>query len=179
MQMLCYWVNFYCQELKHIEFFVVDGFREGNGIEITSKDEDYVPNPREMSSDEDSLVEVDVNSGSSDNISEFEAIKFDDSADDGDHEDHFEENDEGENIQFNEARNSNSFGRNNHPNNSQLDHNVGEISLRCETDFVESFDGDSDDAIKKDKYPPKIQSSRDECRLAVASRIRIYFYCSI
>ena len=129
--MLCYWVNFYCQELKHIEFFVVDGFREGNGIEITSKDEDYVPNPSEMSSDEDNLVEVEVevNSGTSEDYSECEATKFDDSVDDGDREDYFVNDDGGgENIQPNEVGNSNAFAINNHQTSSQLDHDVGAIS---------------------------------------------------
>ena len=80
---------------------MVDGFRGGNGVEVTSKDEDYVPNPSEMSSDEDCLVEVEVNSGSSDDSSECEAVRFDDSANDGDYEDHFEKDDEGgENIQM-------------------------------------------------------------------------------
>ena len=74
---------------KHVEIFVVDGFREGNGVEVTLKNEDYVPNPSEMSSDENNLVKVEVNSGISEDYSECEAIRFDDSVEDGGHENYF------------------------------------------------------------------------------------------
>ena len=84
---------------------MVDGFRGGNGVEVTSKDQDYIPNPSEMSSDEDSQVEVEVNSGTSDDCSKCEAIRFDNSADDGDHKDYFVKDDGGgENIKPNKSR---------------------------------------------------------------------------
>ena len=69
---------------------MVDGFREGNGVEVASKDEDYIPSASEMSSDEDNLFEVEVENGSSDDCGKCKAIRFDDSANNGDHEDHFE-----------------------------------------------------------------------------------------
>ena len=115
--------NLVSRAKKHAEIFVVERFRGGNGIEVTSKDEDYISNPSEISSNEDTLVEVEVNSEASDDCSECEVIRFDDSADDGYHEDYFVKDDGGgENIQPNEVGNLNDFGTNNHQTISQLDH---------------------------------------------------------
>ncbi|RYR29245.1 hypothetical protein Ahy_B01g053594 isoform B [Arachis hypogaea] len=83
--------------LKHCEVYVVDGVREGNGIEITSSDVDYVPEGGQDSGS--GLIEVQVDAELEPSTNE---EVFNDSADDGDHEDYFgfevEDNDPQSNI---------------------------------------------------------------------------------
>ncbi|RYQ92289.1 hypothetical protein Ahy_B09g098471 [Arachis hypogaea] len=107
------------QTVKHCSVYVVDGCREaeysGSGfIEVEVEGES------EASSEED---------------------RFDDSADDGDHNDHF-----GFDIEDgNDGGFANAFGGD--------DVEVGKISEGYETEDIDSYEGDSDDMIKKRRYP--------------------------
>ncbi|QHO43641.1 uncharacterized protein DS421_5g164420 [Arachis hypogaea] len=145
---------------KHCEVYVVDGVRESNGIEITSTDADYVPEGGKDSADDDGLLEVEVDAESEPSTEE---EVFDDSADDGDHEDHF-----GFEVEDNDPP-SNVFGGFTGPLNNEEttaagtaegdeglregDEQVGGISDRYETDDIDSYEGDSDDMIKKKRFP--------------------------
>ncbi|RYR04691.1 hypothetical protein Ahy_B06g084473 [Arachis hypogaea] len=68
---------------KHGIVFDVDGYRKGNEVEITSIDSDYVPDEGEDSG----LIEVEVDAESEPSTEE---DRFDDSADNSEHEDYFE-----------------------------------------------------------------------------------------
>ncbi|MED6159896.1 hypothetical protein PIB30_046548 [Stylosanthes scabra] len=59
---------------------------EGNGVEITSNDENYIPRKEDYIGSGDWLVEVEVKGESTPSSKE---DRFDDSADDGEHEDYF------------------------------------------------------------------------------------------
>ncbi|RYR66131.1 hypothetical protein Ahy_A03g012073 [Arachis hypogaea] len=72
------------QTVKYCSVHVVDGCREGNDIEICLNDKDYVPTEAKYNGND--LIEVEVKSESE---SPSEEDRFDDSANDGDHEDHF------------------------------------------------------------------------------------------
>ncbi|MED6163508.1 hypothetical protein PIB30_080600 [Stylosanthes scabra] len=74
------------QTSKHYHVYAVTGFRQGTRVEITSNDEEYVSSDIEYIDSENRLIEVQV-VGESEPSSEDE--RFDDSADDCDHEDHF------------------------------------------------------------------------------------------
>ncbi|RYR73230.1 hypothetical protein Ahy_A02g007573 [Arachis hypogaea] len=139
---------------KHCEVYVVDGARESNGIEITSSDADYVPKEGEDSGS--GLLEVEVDAESEPSTEE---EVFDDSADDGEHEDHF-----GFEVEDNDPQ-SNVFGGFTGPLNDEGtaaagtakgdeglregNEQVGGISDGYETDDIDSHKGDSDDMIKK------------------------------
>ncbi|XP_020985320.1 uncharacterized protein LOC107462923 [Arachis duranensis] len=145
---------------KHCEVYVVDGVRESNGIEITSTDADYVPEGGEDSANNDGLLEVEMDAESEPSTEE---EVFDDSADDGDHEDHF-----GFEVEDNDPQ-SNAFGGFMSPLNDERtaaagtaeggeglregDEQVGGISDGYETDDIDSYEGDSDDMIKKKRFP--------------------------
>ncbi|RYR24250.1 hypothetical protein Ahy_B02g057741 [Arachis hypogaea] len=148
--------------VKHCSVYVVDGYREGNGVEICSNDKDYVPDEAEYSGS--GFVEVEVE-GESEASSEED--RFDDSTDDGDHEDHFEfdveyGNDGGVGNAFrgfdgplNEHDNAQTAGVDAAVNDATVrdDIEVGEISESYETEDIDSYKGDSDDIIKKRRYP--------------------------
>ncbi|RYR60956.1 hypothetical protein Ahy_A04g018044 [Arachis hypogaea] len=94
--------------VKHGIVYAVDGYREGNGVEITSTDPDYIPNEGEDSG----LIEVEVDSESEPSTEE---DRFDDSADDGEHEDYF-----GFNVEDGvDGGQSNTFGGFNGPLNQE------------------------------------------------------------
>ncbi|XP_020972721.1 uncharacterized protein LOC110269309 [Arachis ipaensis] len=109
---------------KHCEVYVVDGARESNGIEITSSDADYVPEEGEDSGS--GLIEVEVDAESEPSTEE---EVFDDSADDVAGR---AEGDEGL---------------------REGDEQVGDIFDGYETDDIDSYEGDSDDMIKKRRFP--------------------------
>ncbi|RYR21805.1 hypothetical protein Ahy_B03g067120 [Arachis hypogaea] len=136
------------------------------GVEITSNDEDYIPSDGEYSGND--LVEVEVVSQSD---SSSEDNRFDDSADDGDHEDHFVFNVEEENQQ---GQHPNSFGGNSGSlgtddnnvdvgvgveNNTEgvtkdgAEIDVGDISSDYDTESLDSSDGDSDEPVRRKRYP--------------------------
>ncbi|RYR17519.1 hypothetical protein Ahy_B03g062232 [Arachis hypogaea] len=141
---------------KHCEVYVVDGARESNGIHITSTDADYVPEEGEDSANDDGLLEVEVDAESEPSTEE---EVFDDSADDGDHDDQF-----GFEVEDNDPP-SNAFGGFTGPLNDERtaaagtaegdeglregDEQVGGLSDGYETDDIDSYEGDSDDMIKK------------------------------
>ncbi|RYR54849.1 hypothetical protein Ahy_A06g030111 [Arachis hypogaea] len=141
---------------KHCEVYVVDGARESNGIEITSTDADYVPEEGEGSADDDGLLEVEVDAESEPSTEE---EVFDDSADDGDHDDQF-----GFEVEDNDPP-SNAFGGFTGPLNDERtaaagtaegdeglregDEQVVGLSDGYETDDIDSYEGDSDDMIKR------------------------------
>ncbi|RYR48395.1 hypothetical protein Ahy_A07g034416 [Arachis hypogaea] len=149
------------ETLKHCSVYVVDGYREGDGIEIYSNDKDYVPDEAEYSGS--IFVEVEVE-GESEASSEED--RFDDSADDGDHEDHFgfdveDGNDGGVGNAFggfngplNEHDNAQTTGVDAAVNDAAVrdDVEVGEISEGYKTEYIDSYEGDSDDMIKKRRY---------------------------
>ncbi|RYR39073.1 hypothetical protein Ahy_A09g044497 [Arachis hypogaea] len=143
-----------------------DAMRMGNGVEITSNDEDYIPSNGEYSGND--LVEVEVVSQSK---SSSEDNRFDDSAADGDHEDHFGFNIEKENQQ---GQHPNAFGGNSgslgtDDNNVDLgvgvenntggvtedgaEIDVGDISSGYNTESLDSYDGDSNEPIRRKRYP--------------------------
>ncbi|RYR73971.1 hypothetical protein Ahy_A02g008555 [Arachis hypogaea] len=150
------------QTVKHCSVYVVDGCRKDNGVEICSNDKDYVPTEAEYSGS--GFVEVEVE-GESEASSEED--RFDDSADDGDHEDHFgfdveDENDGGFANAFggfdgplNEHDNAQAIGVDAAVNDVTVrdDIEVGEIFEDYETEDIDSYEGDSDDMIKKRRYP--------------------------
>ncbi|MED6194657.1 hypothetical protein PIB30_030510 [Stylosanthes scabra] len=68
------------QDNKHCHVYAVSGFRQGIGVEITTNDEDYVPNDVEYSCGENGIIEVQV---------DVEEKIFDDSANDCHHDDQF------------------------------------------------------------------------------------------
>ncbi|RYR46922.1 hypothetical protein Ahy_A07g032786 [Arachis hypogaea] len=136
--------------------------REGNGVEICSNYKDYVPTEAEYN--ESGFVEVEVECESE---ASSEEDRFDDSADNGDHEDHFgfdveDENDGGVGNAFrefdgplNEHDNAQTGGVDAAVNDAAVrdDVEVGEISEGYETEDIDSYEGDSDDMIKKRRYP--------------------------
>ncbi|RYR00207.1 hypothetical protein Ahy_B07g088311 [Arachis hypogaea] len=150
------------QIVKHCSVYVVDGCKEGNGVEICSNDKDYVPTEAEYSGS--GFVEVEVE-GESEASSEEDI--FDDSVDDGDHKDHFgfdveDENDGGVSNAFggfdgplNQHDNIQATGVDAAVNDAAVreDVEVGEIFEGCETEDIDSYEGDSDDIIKKRRYP--------------------------
>ncbi|RYR54171.1 hypothetical protein Ahy_A06g029424 isoform C [Arachis hypogaea] len=139
---------------KHCEVYVVDGVKESNRIEITSSDVDYVLGEGEDSGSELIEVEVDVESEHS-----TEDEIFDDSADDGDHEDHFrfevEDNDPQPNAFVGFIGPVNGDGTavagtaEGDEGLREGDEQVRGISDAYETDDIDSYEGDSDDMIKK------------------------------
>ncbi|RYR16520.1 hypothetical protein Ahy_B04g073552 [Arachis hypogaea] len=127
---------------------------------------DYIPSDGEYSAND--LVEVKVVSQSE---SSSEDNRFDDSADDGDHEDHFGFNVEEENQQ---GQHPNAFGGNSgslgtDDNNVDVEVgvennrggvtedgaeiDVGDISSGYDTESLDSYDGDSDEPVRRKKYP--------------------------
>ncbi|RYR43247.1 hypothetical protein Ahy_A08g039672 [Arachis hypogaea] len=140
----------------------------------SSNDKDNVPTDAEYSGS--GLIEAKVE-GESEPSSENDRI--DDSADDRDHEDHFSFDVEDEN----DGEASNAFGGGgfhgllNQDGNSQAagvntvvhdvvvgeDVEVEKISESYETKDIDSYEGDSDDMIKKKRYPKYIETemSRD------------------
>ncbi|RYR26428.1 hypothetical protein Ahy_B02g060659 [Arachis hypogaea] len=145
---------------KHCEVYVVDGARESKGIEITSTDADYVSEEGEDSADDDGLLEVEVDAESEPSTEE---EVFDDSADDGDHDDQF-----GFEVEDNDPP-SNAFGGFTGPLNDERtaaagtaegdeglregDEQLGSLSDGYETDDIDSYEGDFDDMIKKRRFP--------------------------
>ncbi|KAL4300284.1 uncharacterized protein DS421_17g587830 [Arachis hypogaea] len=143
--------------VKHGIVFAVHGYREGNGIEITSIDTDYVPDECEDSG----LIEVEVNAKSEPSTEE---NRFDDSADNGEHEDYF-----GFDVEDGvDSGQSNAFGGFNGSLNQEgttekgaednqasgeMDEQVGDISDGYEIEDIDSYEGDSDDTIKKKRFP--------------------------
>ncbi|RYR65052.1 hypothetical protein Ahy_A03g011053 isoform A [Arachis hypogaea] len=129
---------------KHCEVYIVDGARESN-----EEGEDSVSG----------LLEVEVDAESEPSTEE---EVFDDSADDGDHEDHF-----GFEVEDNDSQ-SNAFGGFTGPLNDEEtaaagtaegdeglregDEQVGGISDGYETDDIDSYEENSDD-IKKRRFP--------------------------
>ncbi|RYR27862.1 hypothetical protein Ahy_B01g051933 [Arachis hypogaea] len=132
------------QETKHCHVYAVNGCRQENGVEIPSNNEDYIP--------------------SDDN-------RFDDNADDGDHDDHFGFNVEEENQQ---GQHPNAFGGNSgslgiDDNNIDVgvgvenntggvsedgaEIDVGDISSGYDTESLDSYDGDSDEPVRRKRYP--------------------------
>ncbi|MED6124637.1 hypothetical protein PIB30_060822 [Stylosanthes scabra] len=157
------------QPIKHCSVYVVDGCKEGNGVEITSNNEDYIPSKEDYIGSGDGLVEVEVEGESAPSSEE---DMFDDSVDDGEHEDYFGFDVEDDN----EGATSNAFGGFNGPLNGQHNEqgdggeagggdvsgvdadsdggNSGdEISDGYETGEINSYEGDSDDMVKKKRYP--------------------------
>ncbi|KAL4286053.1 hypothetical protein AHAS_Ahas19G0047700 [Arachis hypogaea] len=142
---------------KHCEVYVVDGVREGNRIEITFSDVDYVPEEGEDSGS--GLIEVEMDAELESSTDE---EVFDDSANDGDHEDHF-----GFEVEDNDPQ-SNAFGGFTGPLNDEEpaaagtaqgdkgltegDEQVGGISDGYETEDMDSYEGDFDDMIKKKRF---------------------------
>ncbi|RYQ96710.1 hypothetical protein Ahy_B08g092561 [Arachis hypogaea] len=106
------------QETKHYHVYAVNECRQGNGVEITSNDEDYIPSDGEYSGND--LVEVEVVSQSE---SSSEDNRFDDSADDGGVTE----------------------------DGAEID--VGNISSGYDTESLDSYDGDSDEPVRKKRYP--------------------------
>ncbi|RYR66085.1 hypothetical protein Ahy_A03g012037 [Arachis hypogaea] len=149
------------QTVKHYSVYVVDGCREGNSVEICSNDKDYVPTEAEYN--ESGFVEVEVECVSE---ASSEEDRFDDSVDDGDHEDHFgfdveDGNDGGVGNAFggfdgplNEHDNAQTGGVDAAVKDAAVrdDVEVGEISEGYETEDIDSYEGDSDDMIKKRRY---------------------------
>ncbi|RYR28700.1 hypothetical protein Ahy_B01g052857 [Arachis hypogaea] len=145
---------------KHCEVYVVDGARESKGIEITSTDADYVPEEGEDSADDDGLLEVEVDAESEPSTEE---EVFDDSADDGDHDDQFgfevEDNDppsnafEGFNGPLNDERTAAAGTAEGDEGLREGDEQLGGLSDGYETDDIDSYEGDSDDMIKKRRFP--------------------------
>ncbi|XP_020973078.1 uncharacterized protein LOC110269524 [Arachis ipaensis] len=149
------------QTVKHCSVYVVDGCRKGNGVEICSNDKAYVPTEAEYN--ESGFVEVEVECESE---ASSEEDRFDDSADDGDHEDHFgfdveNGNDGGVGNGFggfygplNEHDNAQTAGVDAAVNDAAIrdDVEVGEISEGYETEDIDSYEGGSDDIIKKRRY---------------------------
>ncbi|KAL4344878.1 hypothetical protein AHAS_Ahas11G0222400 [Arachis hypogaea] len=143
--------------VKHGVVFAVDAYREGNGVEITSMDPDYVPDEGEDSE----LIEVEVDAESEPSTEE---DRFNDNADDGKHEDYFGfDVDDGV-----DGGQSNAVGGFNGPLNQEgttekgaednqaseeMDEQVGDIFDDYETEDIDSYEGDSDDMIKKKKFP--------------------------
>ncbi|RYR37114.1 hypothetical protein Ahy_A09g042045 [Arachis hypogaea] len=140
--------------------------KQENGVEITSNDEDYIPSDGEYSDND--LVEVEVVSQSE---SSSEDNRFDDNADNGDHEDHFGFNVEEENQQ---GQHPNAFGVNSgslgtDDNNVDVgvgvenntggvtedgaEIDVGDISSGYDTESLDSYDGDSDELVRRKRYP--------------------------
>ncbi|RYR15692.1 hypothetical protein Ahy_B04g072597 isoform A [Arachis hypogaea] len=127
---------------KHCEVYVVDGAREKEGEDSGT-----------------GLIEVEVDAESEPSTEE---EVFDDNADDGDHEDHF-----GFEVEDNDPK-SNVFGEFTGPLNDEGtaaarttggdeglregDEQVGGISDEYETDDIDSYEGDSDDMIKKRRF---------------------------
>ncbi|RYR69235.1 hypothetical protein Ahy_A03g015779 [Arachis hypogaea] len=150
------------QTVKHCSVYVVNGYRKGNSVEICSNDKDYVPTEAEYN--ESGFVEVEVECESE---ASSEEDRFDDSADDGDHKDHFgfdveDENDGGvENVfggfdgPLNEHDNAQTTGFDATMNDTAVrdDVEVGEIFKGYETEDIDSYEGDLDDMIKKRIYP--------------------------
>ncbi|RYR54755.1 hypothetical protein Ahy_A06g030036 isoform B [Arachis hypogaea] len=150
------------QTVKYYSVYVVDGCREGNGVEIYLNDKDYVPTEAEYN--ESGFVEVEVECESE---ASSEEDRFDDSADDREHEDHFgfdveNGNDGGVGNAFggfdgplNEYDNAQTGGVDAAVNDAAVrdDVEVGEIFKGYETEDIDSFEGDSDDMIKKRRYP--------------------------
>ncbi|RYR08142.1 hypothetical protein Ahy_B05g075696 [Arachis hypogaea] len=142
--------------VKHGIVYAVDGYREGNGVEITSMDPDYVPDEGEDSG----LIEVEVDAESEPSTEE---DRFDDSADDGEHEDYF-----GFDVEDGvDGGQANAFGGFNSPLNQEattdkgaedndapgeMDEEIGDISDGYETEDMDSYEGDSDDMIKKKRF---------------------------
>ncbi|MED6199059.1 hypothetical protein PIB30_072395 [Stylosanthes scabra] len=154
------------QDVKHCSVYVVDRVRVGNGIEINSTDEDYVPTA-ELSELGEGLVEVEVEG---DSEASSEEDRFDDSADDGDHEDYCDFAVEDEPV----GATSNAFGGTNGPLNGEANEGIaanevvaandkeeaageesegGDISEGYETEDIDSYEGDSDDGIRRRRYP--------------------------
>ncbi|MED6108472.1 hypothetical protein PIB30_024201 [Stylosanthes scabra] len=78
---------FVSQNVKHCSVYAVDRVKVGNGIEITSTDEDYVSTAAEYSELGEGLLKVEVEGLLEPSRKE---DRFDDSADDGNHEDYFD-----------------------------------------------------------------------------------------
>ncbi|MED6151971.1 hypothetical protein PIB30_087408 [Stylosanthes scabra] len=165
------------QSIRHCSIYVVDGCREGNEVEITSTEEDYVPSREDYNDTDEGLLEVEVE-GEPEPSNEDD--KFDDSVDDCDHDDHFgfEVEDEG-----NGGATSNAFSGFIGPLNENVNGQGGgdedgvddagekagvggddvhdaadedvdsEISEGYETEEIGSYEGNSNDMIKKKRYP--------------------------
>ncbi|XP_015970358.1 uncharacterized protein LOC107493837 [Arachis duranensis] len=119
-------------------------------------DPDYVLNEGEDSG----LIEVEVDAESEPSTEE---DRFDDSADDGEHEDYF-----GFDVEDGvDGGQSNAFGGFNGPLNQEgttdkgaedneaageMDEEIGDISDGYETEDIDSYEGDSDDMIKKKRF---------------------------
>ncbi|RYR38007.1 hypothetical protein Ahy_A09g042940 [Arachis hypogaea] len=150
--------------VKHCEVYVIDGVREGNGIEITFNDVDYVLKEGEDSGSR--LIKVKVDAKSEPSTKE-EA--FDNSADD----DHFGFEMKDNNLQ------SNAFEGFNGPMNEEVpiasvaqgdeslrevDEQIGNISDGYEITDIDSYEGDSDDMIKKKRFSKynEVEMHREE-----------------
>ncbi|RYR48748.1 hypothetical protein Ahy_A07g034823 [Arachis hypogaea] len=160
---------------KHCEVYVVDGARKSNGIEITSSDANYVPEEGEDSGS--GLLEVEVDAESEPSTEE---EVFDHSADDGDHDDHF-----GFEVEDNDPL-SIAFGGFTGPLNDkgtaaartaegdeglrEGDEQVGGISDGYETGDIDSYEGDSDDMIKRGGTLGFEKNNRVRCRVVCKGR---------
>ncbi|KAL4394306.1 hypothetical protein AHAS_Ahas02G0138800 [Arachis hypogaea] len=165
---------------KHCEVYVVDGARESNGIHITSTDADYVPEEGEDSANDDGLLEVEVDAESEPSTEE---EVFDDSADDGDHDDQFgfdvEDNDPPSNAfrgftgPLNDERTVAAGTAEGDKGLREGDEQVGGLSDGYETDDIDSYEGDSDDMIKKRRFPKynEAEMNRDWISKKIANNI--------
>lgn len=133
--------------MKHVKIFVVHDISQGNGIELTSNDPDYVPIEDENDSDnqeDDSSDDTGV------------VVRFDDSAVDGDHEDYFE-GVEHLNEQLEHAE-PHFLVNTSNPIAviSLIPHMLGnddtEISDGYESESLHSMDGSSDDEQDKSRF---------------------------
>ncbi|XP_057740412.1 uncharacterized protein LOC130957585 [Arachis stenosperma] len=141
--------------VKHCEVYVVDRVKEDKGIEITSSDVDYMP---EEGEDSDSgLLEVEVDAESEPSTKE-EA--FDDSADDGDHEGH-----------FGVAQDDGGLG--------EVDDQIGDIYDGFKTEDIDSCEKDSDDMIKKKRFPrySEAEMSREDIKFKKNDKVKYRVVC--
>lgn len=141
--------------VKHCEVYVVDGVKEGNEIKITSSDVDYMAEEGDDSGI--GLIKVKVDA-ESEPYTEKEA--FDDSANDGDHEDHFGFEVEDNNPQLNVFRGFSGPLNEEAPTGrvAQGDEGLGEVDEKIRDisdgyETVNSYEGNSNDMIKKRWFP--------------------------
>ncbi|KAL4307398.1 hypothetical protein AHAS_Ahas16G0274300 [Arachis hypogaea] len=142
--------------VKYGVMFAIDSYREDNGIESTSIDLDYVPYEGENSG----LIEVDVDTKSEPSTEE---DRFDDNADDGEHEDYFRFDVEdgadggqsnvfdGFNGPLNQEGTTKKVAKDNQAS-GEMDEQVGGISDGYETEDIDIYEGDFDDMIKKKRF---------------------------
>ncbi|MED6195834.1 hypothetical protein PIB30_041624 [Stylosanthes scabra] len=126
------------QDVKHCVVYVVDGFRKGNGIEITSTDDDYVPSEEDYVGSGDGLIEVKIEGESEASRAD---EKFDDSADDGRWQ---------RRVLGAENESVDDEGVGDDADGEDVD--AGEISSGYKTEDIDSYEGDYDGMMKKKRY---------------------------